>query len=189
MPTVRISDDTANALKKLARPLEDTWDTYLGRAGRFLSKYQDEFLAFEAAGSGDEDQDDARALGGDGAPAETTNPLQESVTTAKADPDDSPRTLRVHSPHCGPSPTESYSRADKIAWVIEHMRSWISRSDLLQRAERAFPDTPTKTLVGTIAQAWTDCTNPKYDAPFRRRGFRAEEQRLGGVHEKRVVPL
>jgi hypothetical protein len=47
MPTIRISDSTAEQLKKMARPLDDTWDSYLNRIGRFLAEREQEFLAFD----------------------------------------------------------------------------------------------------------------------------------------------
>jgi len=52
MPTIRISDDTADRLKKLARPLNDSWDTFLGRAGLFLTQRQSEFLSFDQEQNG-----------------------------------------------------------------------------------------------------------------------------------------
>jgi hypothetical protein len=187
MPTIRISDDTANVLKKLARPLEDTWDSYLSRAGRFILKRESEFLAFEAGGI----SDDEKSGGDTGARQAGGNPkdLDQAVRGIAPELGHGGRTSGTDGTSRPDAVPDDYTRTEKIKWVIEHMGSWISRPEFLRQAERAFPETPTTTLIGTIAQAWTDCTNPKFDAPFRRRGVRGEERRFEGVHEKRLVPI
>jgi hypothetical protein len=74
-----------------------------------------------------------------------------------------------------------------IDWVIENMRAWISRQELLRRAETDFPGLSTETLIGCPCQYWTDSIHPIYGRPFRRRGLRAEERGTGRDRERRIV--
>src|SRR5580692_8635209 len=56
-----------------------------------------------------------------------------------------------------------YKRIDKTGWFIEQMSSgWFSRQELVGVAATEFPDTPLKTLDGTIGQYWSDSVNPKW---------------------------
>jgi len=186
MPTIRISDETANVLKRMARPLEDTWDTYLSRAGRFLWMRRSEFASFEAGVSGD--VDDTPAPPGERTEvnaqrARSHGDFSATVngrTSGARDQDGRDAENTAH---------DDYARTEKITWVVKHMDTWISKREFLHQAEVAFPNTPLETLNGTIGQYWTDSTNAKYDAPFRRRGMRGEERQTQGVHEKRLVRL
>ena len=94
--------------------------------------------------------------------------------------------------HPSPPPEpvfDQYSHTVKIEWSIEHMASWISRQELLHRAELQFPETPRKMLEGSIGQDWTDCTHPEYGARFHRRELRGVERLNRGVRERRLIPL
>jgi len=71
-----------------------------------------------------------------------------------------------------------YKRIDKTGWFIEQMSSgWFSRQELVGVAATEFPDTPLKTLDGTIGQYWFDSVNPKWGTfkAIQARGLRVVE--------------
>jgi predicted transport protein/predicted transcriptional regulator len=45
--TIRISDETADRLKRLAKPIDDTWETLLARLGLFVTARETEFRSFD----------------------------------------------------------------------------------------------------------------------------------------------
>lgn len=47
METIRISDETAARLKRLAKPIDDTWETLLTRLGLFAAARELEFRSFD----------------------------------------------------------------------------------------------------------------------------------------------
>jgi hypothetical protein len=71
-----------------------------------------------------------------------------------------------------------YNRIDKTGWFIQQMSSgWFSRQELVGVAATEFPDTPLKTLDGTIGQYWFDSVNPKWETfkAIQARGLRVVE--------------
>src|SRR5579859_6056079 len=72
-----------------------------------------------------------------------------------------------------------YKTTDKTGWFIEKMGTgWFSRQEIEGIAAKEFPNTPAKTLDGTIGQYWSDSVNPKWGTykAIQARGLKVVEK-------------
>jgi hypothetical protein len=72
-----------------------------------------------------------------------------------------------------------YRTVDKTGWFIQQMKSaWLSRQEIVEIAAKEFPNTPVKTLDGTIGQYWSDSVNPKWGTykAIQARGLKVVEK-------------